>query len=90
MVIGALILIIFQMGSVVMLILTTKDFKHDLKSINRQLKKKENRVEIAEHFTKLIRFHSDIKELSLVFIFFIKPYEHIYYTYIESERFQAM
>lgn len=55
---------ILEVGSVVMLILMTKDLKCDLKSINGQLKSKQNRAKMAKFFIKVITFHSEVKQLS--------------------------
>lgn len=62
--IGTLLAAIFLVGSVKMLVLIPKDLNYDLESINIELKPRQNRVKVAKHFVNVIKFHSDVKQLS--------------------------
>lgn len=56
--------LIFEMGSIFMLIWMTEDIKRDLKLINAEATAKENRLKFAKRFTDTIQFYYDGKQLS--------------------------
>lgn len=56
--------LVFQMGSIFMLIWMTEDIKRDLNAINDEVTVKENRRKFANRFVDTIQFYYDGKQLS--------------------------
>lgn len=55
---------IFAIGTSLVLISFAEDIKYDFNALNRSAKVNEDRLEVMGMFSQLIKFHSNVKELS--------------------------
>lgn len=69
-----------------MLIEMTKDIKYDLESIGSEATTKDHQLEFVKHFTEIVQFHNDAKQLSVLSLKLLTKISYLKFFRIKSIR----